>query len=296
MLGQFTHVSSKSGALNVLILVLALVPGQTTCRAQEENILSAQNPTELGQLFRKHFDSAAEIHTGLQSQSNVIAIQCAWKTCRNRIWESGLPKQERQHVSWFLGWLEGRLGFSPPPEWCELMSSAKLTWSHAFGDAVNVSPQGGWSFYKRRHNNWFTRSNLDLYPKDNQLIVVSSKGNEITVPRVIVEFSNEEYFHKVVELFEVDDRFAIITIRSLTAGQSEIYKIDKQQGQVVWGESVFQGSYPTPVAGGSVLHLQSMVVNSSNEVTVFGCGLNMAYAEAFDLETGSPIWRFSTNY
>ena len=108
-------------------IVLTVIGAQVVCVGQEEQIMAAQDAKQLRQAFHDSFRTESQIDEGMHSSNPAVAIQCAWKKCRNRIWETGTPTHEREHISWFLGWMEGRMGFAPPSDWVELLLSSHLT-------------------------------------------------------------------------------------------------------------------------------------------------------------------------
>jgi hypothetical protein len=149
-------------------------------------------------------------------------------------------------------------------------------------------------FFERK-TGWYTPQGLDITLSEDDVLVHDGVGS-VKLPPKIVQHVREELGEACVNMVRDGDNNPIVVVNSLLFGEGDatMTKMDPGSGAVIWESKVFAGIRLGAGTSGATYY--QAVTISEDVVAVFGYGQLMAFVEAFDLNSGDPLLRFSTSY
>lgn len=262
------------------------------------DVLAASSPYDLapasGRLFRKLFEAIGnEGLVKLQHHAhNTIAIQAAW----HRV-VGGIPQEEqeetirldRDKLNWFVGFLEGRARVKPPEWWVTMLLDARA---------------------KKRgsvHTGWFDEHPRDYYGIDETLpngphSITSRKGGKVIIRLgdETLEISESLLWEPTVRqpgyretALMTASRCYVATHESTGMGY-KLVCIARSSGKVLWRSDVWSTTWYGP--GGNRMTSWIEIAEQNDKVVVFGSAWTGLHVEAFAVDDGATLFRFSTAY
>lgn len=209
--------------------------------------------------------SEQDLQTLLLDEDTGVALLAAWERVLRRGPVDGGRKADPVELARFIGFVEGRVQAPVPDRWADVIGAS---------EGAGFRFEGG------------LRGDDRAAFSDEQVTV--THGDEVWVlPRwrfgggLAMAFDGGSAY--LAGGFGIPVSYAVYEVDRLTGEPVRAFD--------VWaGEVGYTGSYEG-------LHAQFIEMSIWDSVlVVFGCSNSVAYIEAFDLETGEPLYRFGTNY
>jgi len=231
----------------------------------------------------------------LQSSSiDSIALQAAWQEVALTVPE-GEPAQterpDRQKLSWFLGFLEGRTRCHAPSLWANRVLDMRAKRR----DLIYV-------VYPRNSDDFlYHNAGLDdaHTPRDSTLkrqggrVILRIGDDEASIPEGILEKSVDGRVRGTVTgLIHRDHCY--VAVPGGFGHPFELRCLDRETGSEVWKANVW-GTYWGTVAA-EFRPTWISVTEQNGRVVVFGAAPAGIFVEAFAMKDGENLFRFSSRY
>lgn len=302
-----------------IVAVVTTMSGASAADAIDSKILQAESPTQLVGELKRLFSKADGLRLMELARSDdlTIALHAYWRLNNVRVeLVSGEPRGDERvefsssnnesmpgpnkqgldpaHASRILGFFDAKLRVNLPWFWEQAIRDPYLpgvVGHHATDDLTLANPNIWLRERLQLPYGWTLSQNGD----DAQFY--SSNELKFTLPKPIVDkiVAGAEHAEKL-QLWTTKDRIAIAAFGGLKDVGYQLTMIDLDKRTIDWQATVW-GMLPSAsgIIGGSYSHHQEIVADSK-KLVVFGQILEGVYLEAFDLEKGTPLFRFSTNY
>jgi hypothetical protein len=286
---------------------LAEILGRLTTTADKPNVLAARGPDEAGEMVKEYFASIGR--KGLAALQNdgdtSLALQAAWALALDPDDVKAPPCPKR-----FVRFFEGRTGLKVPlsweyavvkarmedsPAWKSLQTTAEKEYLPAL-KALNASKvkrgevgEQSTTTKSTAGNSptpggaWIKRKKHKLIIHDGQAIVVMQVE---TLPEEMREFLT----HLNCSV-HIGPRRSFIVFHG--GGYGEVFCVDSGSGKLLWQQDVWGTAYSFTCAGTAPFHYLTFL-ETNKQLILLGEG-SSCFAEAFDLASGLPAFRFSTN-
>jgi hypothetical protein len=258
---------------------------------QIRSILAADRPDQAARGYRALFQGARDgALTRLQAHpSDFIALQAAWMRVELTV-PANEPartvRPDRDALSWFLGFLEGR-GRVKAPRW----------WADAILDA-KANRRG--NIYAGGLNEWPGRRTGPPPPSppaatvelQGRQAVVRIGRDAVPVPEAV--FKSAQWFGPVKRVGAL-----VSPGRCYVAGHDQIGSehpltcVDRAADRVRWTRPVW-GSYWGGTTGLPYQWVE--VTEQGGRIVVFGVASTGFHVETFRADDGANLWRFSNGY
>jgi hypothetical protein len=251
-------------------------------------VITAKYPYDAASAYAKLFEFVkADGLPRLQThKSDTIAIQAAWEEVELTVSEKGqerVVRPDRDKLAWFLGFLEGRARLQIPKWWSEAILDAR---ANRPGNVI----AGGL-------NNWNDDS-AKVPPTQGSVVIKEGKPvlragtTSVPLPQEI-----QPIFQRLKPGYKVS--VLITPQRCFIAAHDQIgypYKlvcVDRSSSKLLWTTQVWASFWGQ--AEGA--HRQWVeVIEQDNRVVVFGIASMGFHVEAFRVEDGANVFRFSNSY
>lgn len=261
-----------------------------------ERILNAKSPSQAAKEYQRLIKTLNDRQLGdLVFDANTgIAIQMAWEKSRGTF---SLPPSELESapsasVQRFAGFLEGRLQTPLPASWKRILvnrvqrKSAGIAFPSVGGPDVippsALSPE--WNLH--------IPNGLSLSTVNNQ-VVLKSNGTSVNIPTDVIQRmrKGEQNYLSV----HIGDARTLIAFFDYAGFGFDLNCIENNSGRVAWRSPVWALGRVVATGPSSQVHTVSLVQTASVAI-VFGAEIHGLYIEGFDIETGTPSFRFCTSY
>jgi hypothetical protein len=258
---------------------------------QIRDVLRADTPSGASYCYRLLFKTVGK--EGLRrlqvSPHDGIAIQSAWEELELTIPEKRPPNHRPEHdkLVWFLGFLEGRGRLRAPQWWADALIDARAN---------------------ARHNVYFDRPDfkyIKTAPPDPAMIPpprarFEEKDGNLTVRVGAESAALPKDFRSQIKASNIAEGISAL----ITPGRCYVaiydewgfpYKlacVDRKSLQVKWTRQVW-GSWWAYTSGAS--HQWIELTEQGDRVVVFGAA-GPFHVEAFRVDDGSTVFRFSNSY
>ena len=203
------------------------------------------------------------------------------------------------HLDRFIGFLEGRLQVEVPGWWQRQLFRNRFTrdgFGDWFPDEDSPDDKEVWRFeglvLDRIVVETFDGTRLR---REGDRVVVESDDNAVSI--VFDEFE-QHAFGQCATFFS--DTTAFMAFPRSRSYSFPLVAVDRKSGGIRWRTSVWAlafGEYSPGGSGGKGWEgTAATVTGSASVVYVFGCDGAGIYIEGFDMMTGDPVLRFSSNY
>lgn len=272
-------------------------------QAQIRGILAAKNPGQLkyrkdgGASFRSLFELVGPegVRKLRASENDSIAIQAAWEEVAQRIPDgetTGTLQIDKQKLNGFIGFLEGRSRVSAPDWWKGIVLNTR-GWRHN-GFVGTQSRSEEPDFY---HNldRAFSRAPIGTtVTEDGPRLVLRVGDASIRIPDTFRKASEN-----LVVLF-TPLRCYVVVHPDNTDRPYRFNCFERLSGKNAWNTEVW-GTWWRPagidlISTGPPSHMWVKIVEEQNRVMVFGYDSVYFHAEAFRVQDGTNLFRFSTLY
>jgi hypothetical protein len=270
---------------------------------QIKGILAAKYPYDtdspgLAKRYRTLFQSVGpQGIRQLQSYPHTgIAIQAAWEEFTLTVPQKG-EKPDREKLSWFLGFVEGRAHLQIPQWWADslLNSGVQFNWIaikpgnprciiHPALPKEALYHKVGLDFVKAPKNT--------TLKKEGDKIRMSIGNESVLIPIDLLDkFDNGEFICNVSGL--MTPRRCFLAVHNDTGGKYTITCVDRMSGKVIWQNETMDIWW----AAGSGMAMMWVTVTEQNGLVVsFASNSTGAHIEAFQLEDGKNAFRFSSTF
>jgi hypothetical protein len=312
------------------VLLLALCTAEARSDDPKKPALPASKPSDDTASAKKRFASAADSAVAgkeiaailkaakgsfsslLADDNTSLALFAAWDAAKQR---SG--QAEGADWNWFVGFLQGRTGLSPPLRWeIALMSihygqfkqwnpnqwaPRRVLEDYLKKGDVLEKWQDDTIVLKRRRvltkkAGFWVPSDLTAQLNDRDLAITVGEKEQILVAASVLKdaVSNPEasgYNH--LNATVAADR-AFVAFFDEFGERYPLLCIDRNSGKVLWKAEVWAlATEQIPARSGSWAHNLILEFHKKS-VVLYGIGVG-CYVEAFDIETGKPLYRFASN-
>ena len=137
-------------------------------------------------------------------------------------------------------------------------------------------------------------SDVTVKRAGDQVVVKRNKGVSFKMPASILDKIPKGYVGLDRCEFCIGKKSTLIVMFSVDAPDtSPIICVDSSTGKINWRAELWGAG--GQIGGGFSSNCLQLSCNESTAI-IFGLSTTGAYAETFDLKTGKPVFRFSTNY
>lgn len=245
---------------------------------------SAEFPHEVGDAYRDLFAGVGKDGlAALQRDSDTsISVQAAWAKVEGTLTDEerneGLRPHDKQALSRFVGFVEGRTRMPIPQWWADFVVKgpveARQTWYHNAG------------------------LGLVFAPNDTQVTVNGGKytlriaDESVELPDSILTKSDQgNLWCRFSGLFT--EKHCFIAVHNDVGYSHKVACIDRTTGNLDWASDACGCWF----GGASGIHESWVTVAVQQEqVVIFGASWTGFYMHAFDVVTGKSRWRFSTAF
>lgn len=271
-----------------------------------EEVRVTEEAHDLGKSYLKDFDRVghAPLRKDMAAADTTRALAAAWELCRRTPDERVTPRPP-----WFLGFFEGRTKLTPPLWWqfavhlaCfagrpgyESLAAAALPNYVPLCPQVRKGPSGSpFICFPQAHD-----TGLELRAptgtevaseKDTVAIRVGERTLRLRGKNV-KELRDLAFGNDTIETCVTKDRSFVAFVDKF-ADPYVLACVDTRSGKVLWRTWVWGlGNYGGYT--GSWTH-NVQIVSDNRVVAVYGECVLECYAEAFDVETGKSLFRFTS--
>lgn len=271
-----------------------------------QDVLSAKTPDEAGPAYRAFFQDRdpQRLRALLNDPDASISLYAAWELCLNPNRDQIPPHPQR-----FFGFLEGRAGATPPLEW-EVAAAAKCfpRWPYQQGQlppAVReYLPLCPWLADPLRADAGPAKTDLGLYApagtslkREGGRVAVTVGGKTVRIRgevlRGLREAAADRSSATCAALLGRDRSF--LAVYDEFGNQYRLVCVDSASGEVLWEAKVWALGQLLGVKSGLWFQQVSLILNE-RAVVVLGQCVGHPYAEAFDVDKGTAVFRFASNY
>jgi hypothetical protein len=270
-------------------------PQRSAAPTEEEKqvkaILAAKDPSDAETGYHALFKSATT--SGLRrlqtNPSDTIAIQAAWQEVELTVPErpERVVRPDRDKLSWFLGFLEGRGRVQAPQWWAEAVLDARANrrGNVYAGGVGKADPR------MARPNAAAPPHQATLGHKDGKPVVwVGSVSAPI--PRDLDEkLKTGASIYKVSAL--ITSSHCYVAVYGPVGCPYRLTCVERSSAKTRWVAEVW-ASWWYPFSGYHRGWVE--VTEQGNRVVVFGVASVGFHAEAFRMEDGANVFRFSNSY
>ena len=280
--------SAKAGSLDH--------PKGTKPRASEDDviqaILAAENPSEAKDGYSALFTLVGNDGlTRLRAHnSDTIAIQAAWMQVELTVPVEPPPqtvRPDREKLTWFLGFLEGRARVTPPKWWADAILDARANRRgnvYAGGLADWVDRKEGDPIFKT----WPAKAAIER--QEDKLVV--RLGNESAdLPGDFLKNVKKQQFYDEARALFTPTR-CYVAIHESVGYSYRLGCVERTPSRTRWVSDVW-GSWWCASTGVSRQWIE--IVKQGDRVVVFGIGAGF-HVEAFRADDGANLFRFSNSY
>lgn len=241
-------------------------------------------PTKLQSLFR-----LSEVNTSL-------ALQGAWNLYgRNRLGDQTEGSQQVVKLERFLGVVEGRVKSALPEWWSSILLES--TYSHGdfyshltFPKALSMqsSERGA-----ERTAGYESHGGLSI-AVSSEVFILKKEARELRVARATLAKAGAEFFASECSALFGRDRVYVVLYRR-RASPCMLLCYDAASGRLLWKCNIWAlgGTHGTgPESTGHIME----ILETSDEVVVFGADYRGMYLEGYQADTGKFRYAFSTLY
>lgn len=294
-------------ALRSIIVIVTSTLGHNVALAIDpslEDINSATTSSELSSTYSHLLlDTSYERQQELKTHASTgIAIQSAWQqlvatvpdssaNVSPAVRQTGRSKISHVALAGFLGFVEGRLQVTPPLWWREMLYRAKL--QRDFSTELMVltarpeRQERYYEVYADERGSIFASGHVTSASRDANEVALTHEAGTIDIPCVTL---SDAY----VEVVPVGTQRYIVAIHG-ELPTSRLLCIDRSSKNILWDSSVWCDNAPYVRSGGGFFHWSQVKMNNDLAI-VFGMCNDVVYIEAFDINNGNPISRFSSSY
>ena len=250
--------------------------------------------------------SSADIRQLKQSKNVTVALLAAWREVQIR---EGLfitnysNSLERGSVLRFLGFLEGRTQINVPPWWERTLLSSGIV-NRSVGiplfdlSTCTTSPRPR---DKQRETYEFNEELRLSVPSKLQISKMESGinistfylGNRRTIIIPTSSFKKIKRKTSGGMIYVKFDRKHVYLAIFNNSGSFWVWCLEKDSGRLVWDAIVWGGGYGM---GGNWDNQELDIFECGNCVVIFGASNIGMFVEAFDIENGKVLFRFSTSF
>ena len=244
-------------------------------------VISAES-YDVWEAYRELFTAAGKDHIpALQCHNDgSIAVQAAWQkvigTLTEKEREEGLPPRDKQALSRFVGFVEGRTRVAVPKWWADFIVKgpvkAKQKWYHNAGRKYVFAPKD-------------TRITSD---GDGYTLHISN--DSVKLPDSILRKADSgELVCRVSGLFT--QKHCFVAVHDGVGFSHDVACVDRTTGKLVWVSKAC-GCW---IGGASGVHESWVTVTHQHgQVVIFGASWTGFYMHSFDPVTGKSRFKFST--
>ncbi len=284
-----------------LLLVCASGAGALQVEKHRKAIVDARSFEDVKPAYKALFKDS-QLLNDLKCDLNAsIALQAAWEACRR-------TDGSRDAIHRFLGFVEGKTSLTVPLRWeVSLLRNALRNEPEILDDVLRRRLQS--CAFLRMDNMTgkvayegarYRESVLGLWVPEDTRATQTEGSLEFATPagrvrfldKLLTDLKRGRYGRLENCVVSIGDRHTYVALFSAMPGQYPVICIDSRNGRLVWQSDVWvpRSEFLT----GPGLHDVSIVVRN-NVVACFGQGVD-CYLEAFEIETGKSVFRFSTYY
>jgi hypothetical protein len=247
-------------------------------------------------------DASSERLEELKNDANLtIALGAAYRLCQKPGPSNMIPRPQR-----FLGFMEGRAHLRIPVRWEVELSS------HLFGNRPDLAVAAMEDyrpiapFLERRGNTFLINPDADHLtdvggraPIGTDLdrydgkVVLSMGNKKVSISKDALpkfEAYTPPLAHCAVIL---GSKRSFLAFYDQLANPYPLVCVDSRSGEVLWREMVWAMGFTRAIAGTAVHNMNMNLTGGA--ISIFGDRPSGVYAESFDVENGTNIFRFSTN-
>lgn len=232
--------------------------------------------------------SPARLDAAQQHLSNNIAIRAAWERVRRTITETEEGSEHRLKqvaTARFVGFVEGRLGIMTSRAWSDsvLNGRARRRDRIRFKIARKHEPRD-------LQADFLVNTGLTVTKRDSRYHFKTQTGGYSVGVEFLGDYSEPKWTH-VVEAVVMQPQCYIAFYSSAPIP----FKLIAFQAEgVAWDAEVWASGGLSPYSG---QHSHVVTITGKGQtVYVFGAATDSIYIEGFDVDDGTAILRFSSNY
>jgi len=219
-----------------------------------------------------------------------LSLRAAWeKVRRTGTYRHGRRTLDTTTITYFLEFVHGRIGVLSPATWRSRLSTAQV-WQEEYRNATfDDEPMESFK-HEKATGNTSTLGGTISRKDDNLRITVD--GEFYTVSPTILP--NLHVTSTIMATYHGNNRL-FVALHGYDCYPYTLLCFDKQKGELIWHNRVWAGGGLIDYQGGGYYHWVQIVSNNGS-IVVFGIGMDAAYIEAFEEDTGQADFRFSTSY
>jgi hypothetical protein len=266
--------------------VLAAPPDDRTGALKSAQGSLGRSPAEAAAFFRNVFKDASsdDLSKLRENSSPSISIRSAWETVARTISEKQTERPttvDRSALSWFLGFVEGRIRVSPPHEWQELVYTARSFSRSKLGFGANNLNWG----YKEIGAGFRGQAGLKVSSAGAGFVLTTNSSSVHLRRELLGEKRWLSYLANDGKLYLAShDDFCL---------PYKLFCVDMATGKLQWESRVWAAGGLVNYEGTGGHSVQLTMAGDS--VIVFGIGTDAAYIEEFRASDGAVSFRFSTS-
>jgi hypothetical protein len=239
-----------------------------------------------------------------ESDSIELSLMGYWQLLREKTVRTDthlLEIRDRAGEQRFLGFLLAKTKLQPPEWWESAFVQPRWKSGELYGAAFQEAQKGPEPLEGKKRPPWYrlrTPPGVVLRQEKSSDLVEAASGDRIAkiTPEAFELASKHITF---VECFQwdFDKDLTVIVFYSGIGHGALILGIEPDTGKIRWRNSVWAGAVENLhlVGASGSWHQYIELVRKDGQIAVFGEGVNNAWMETFDLNSGKNLYRFSTN-
>jgi hypothetical protein len=289
--------------LLVLLVLLATLSGSEGEKSTAEDkqlkvVLAAKDPVDAAKGYRELFKSVKADHLQrLQTNaSDTIAMQAAWQEVNLTLPEKDQKKEvrpEAQKLSWFIGFLEGRGRVKAPKWWAKAILDARATcrgsvFAGGIYQDLRDAVRGGVPKARPKGEDM---PPVARFAKKDGKRVVRIESRSMPIPHDLPEKLDMGEYREVRAI--IMSSCCFVAVHDPFGFPYPLACVDGTSAKIRWTAKVWGSCW----IGASGFDLQQVeIIVQGDRVVVFGISVAGFYVEAFRVNDGVNVFRFSNAY